>query len=306
MSSPITTGSLSKLLWPGVSNVFESAKRDIADVYSQIFKTQKMEGRNFIEDVMFEGFGLLSQKPEGAPFNYDSMRQAFTTRYTPVVYASGFIITREAYEDNLYKSQIDFKAARLSKAVKQTREVIMNNILNRAFNTSYLGGDGKALIVSDHPFVSGGTASNVLATAANISEAAIEDIFIQIMNAVDARGLKASYSPKKLVIPPALKFEVDRILKSPARVGTGNNDLNALKADGAFPGGVVVNRYLTSSTAWFVLTDEDSNGLKYVERRGDEFGSDNDWETENAKYKATMRFTGGWSDWRCIYGTPGV
>jgi hypothetical protein len=305
MSSPITTGSLSKLLWAGVSTVFESAKRDFEDVYTKIFKTMKIS-QNFVEDVMFEGFGLLSQKAEGAPFNYDSMRQAFTTRYQPVVYASGFIITREAYEDNLYKSQIDFKAARLSKAVKQTREVILNNILNRAFNTSYTGGDGKALIVSDHPFVSGGTASNVLATAANISEAAIEDMFIQIMQALDARGLKANYSPKKLIIPPALKFEVDRILKTTGRVGTANNDINALKEAGAFPGGVVVNRYLTSSTAWFVLTDEDSNGLKYVERRGDEFGSDNDWETENAKYKATMRFTGGWSDWRHCYGTPGV
>lgn len=305
MSSPITTGSLSKLLWAGVSSVFESGKRDFEDIYTQIFKTVKID-RNFIEDVMFEGFGLLSQKAEGAPFNYDSMRQAFTKRYQPIVYASGFIVTREAYEDNLYKSQIDFKASRLSKAVKQTREIILNNVLNRAFNTSYLGADGKAMIVSDHPFVSGGSASNVLATAANISEASIEDMFIQIMQALDARGLKANYSPRKLIIPPALKFEVDRILKSPARVGTANNDLNALKADGAFPGGVVVNRYLTSSTAWFVLTDEDNNGLKYVERRGDEFGSDNDWETENAKYKASMRFTGGWTDWRHVYGTPGV
>jgi hypothetical protein len=305
MSAPITTGSLSKLLWPGVSEVFEVCTKDFPDVYTQIFKTTKID-RNFVEDVMFEGFGLLSQKAEGAAFNYDTMKMGFTQRYTPIVLASGFIITREAYEDNLYKSQIDFKARSLAKAVKQTREVICNNVLNRAFTSGYTGADGKVLIASDHPSASGGTASNLLATAANISEAAIEDMFIQIMNALDPRGLKVNYSPKKLVIPPALKFEVDRILKSTMRVGTANNDMNALRADGAFPGGVVVNRYLTSTTAWFVLTDEDSNGLKYVERRGDEFGSDNDWETENAKYKVTCRYTAGWTDWRCIYGTPGV
>jgi hypothetical protein len=303
MSMPISTGSLSKLLWPGVSAVFESAKKDIEDTYSKIFKTVKID-RNFIEDVNYEGFGLLSQKAEGAPITYDTMRMAFTTRYTPVVYASGFMVTREAYEDNLYKSQIDFKARMLAKALSQTRETILNNILNRAFNTSYTGGDGKALIVSDHPYVSGSTGSNVLATAANFSEAAVEDMLIQIMNATDARGLKAQISPTKLIVPVALNFEVQRVLKSTGRVGTANNDMNVLKAMSPFSD-IVVNRYLTSSTAWFVMTDE-PEGLKYVERRADEFGSDNDWETENAKYKVTARFTGGWSNWRCIYGTPGV
>jgi hypothetical protein len=303
MAMPITTGSLSKLLWPGVNDVYGLTYKDFPDVYTQIFKTETTD-RNFIEDVMFSGFGLLTQKPEGAPINYDTLRMGFTTRYTPIVYASGFVITREAYEDNLYKSQISLKASSLAKAVKQTRETIGNNVLNRAFNTSYTGGDGKAMIVSDHPNVTGGTSSNLLATAANISEAALEDMFIQIMNATDDRGLKASYGPKKLVIPPALKFEVDRILKSTNRVGTADNDMNAVKA--YFSGGVVVDRYLTSTTAWYILTDEDSNGLKYIERRGDEFGSDNDFETENAKYKVTCRYTFGWTEWRAIYGTPGV
>lgn len=303
MSTPVSTGSLSKLLWPGVESVYEHAKKDIEDTYTKIFKTTKID-RNFIEDVSYEGFGLLSQKAEGAPITYDTMKMGFTTRYTPVVYASGFMITREAYEDNLYKSQIDFKARMLAKALKQTRETILNNILNRAFNTSYTGGDGKALIVSDHPYASGSTGSNVLTVAANFSEAAVEDMLIQIMNATDARGLKAQINPTKLVVPVALHFEVQRILKSTGRVGTANNDMNVLKSMAPFSD-VVVNRYLTSSTAWFVMTDE-ANGLKYVERRADEFGSDNDWETENAKYKVTARFTGGWSNWRCIYGTPGV
>ncbi len=299
----INTGTLSKLLWPGVSNIYGLTMADHKPVYSQIFMTETTN-RNFIEDVGFSGFGLLSQKAEGSPITYDTMRQGFTTRYTPVVFASGFVITREAYEDNLYKSQISLKASSLAKAVNQTRETICNLILNRAFNTSYTGGDGKAMIVSDHPNVAGGTSSNVLATAANLSEAAIEDLCIQIMIATDDRGLKANYGPKKLVIPPQLKFEADRILKTSGRVGTNLNDINAVS--GVFPGGVVVNRYLTSSTAWFVLTDEDKNGLKYIERRADEFGSDNDWETENAKYKATCRYTAGWTDWRAIYGTPGV
>lgn len=303
MATPVNTGSLSKLLWPGVSDVYESAKKDIEDTFSKIFKTVKID-RNFVEDVSYEGFGLLSQKAEGAPITYDTMRTAFTTRYTPVVYASGFMITREAYEDNLYKSQIDFKARMLAKALKQTRETILNNILNRAFNSSYTGGDGKELIATDHPYVSGGTGSNELTTAANFSEAAVEDMLIQIMNATDARGLKANINAQKLIVPVALNFEVQRVLKSTGRVGTANNDMNVLKAMSPFSD-IVVNRYLTSSTAWFVTTDEPS-GLKYVERRADEFGSDNDWETENAKYKVTARFTGGWSNWRCIYGTPGV
>jgi hypothetical protein len=300
----INTGTLSKLLWPGVSTVFDGAYKDFPEVYSQIFKTVKTD-RNFIQDVMFAGFGVLSQKAEGAPITYDTMRQSFTSSYTPVVYASGFIVTREAYEDNLYKSQIDLKASSLAKATKQTREIITNNVLNRAFAT-YLGGDGKVLCASDHPNVSGGSRSNLLTTAANLSEAALEDMCIQVMNMTDDRGLKANISTNKLVIPTAYNFEVMRILKSERRVGTADNDMNALKASGVFPGGIIVNRYLTSSTAWFVLTSEDSNGLKYVERRSDEFGSDNDWETENAKYKVTSRYTAGWTDWIHVFGTPGV
>lgn len=305
MAQPVNTGTLSKLLWPGVSSIYGLEYRDFPDVYSQIFNKFTTD-RAFVEDVMFSGFGLLTQKPEGAVINYDTLRQGFTFRYTPIVYASGFIITREAYEDNQYKSQIDLKARSLAKAVKQTREVIGHNVLNRAFNSSFLGGDGVQLIASTHPNVAGGTSSNILSTAANLSEAAIEDMFIQIMQATDDRGLKASINPKKLVIPPALKFEADRILKSTMRVGTPNNDISALNAMGAFSGGVVVSRYLTSTTAWFVLTDEDKQGLKYIERRGDEFGSDNDWETENAKFKATSRYTFGWTDWRSIYGSQGT
>lgn len=297
----INTGSLSKLLWPGVNSIYGIAYKDHKPVYTQIFKTETTD-RNFIEDVGFAGFGLLSQKAEGAPITYDTMRQGFTTRYTPVTMASGFVITREAYEDNLYKSQINLKATALAKAVNQTRETIVNNVLNRAFNSSFTGGDGSALIVNNHPNVSGGTRSNLLTTAANLSEAAVEDLCVQIMNMTDDRGLKIAISPVKLIIPPALKFEADRLLKSQGRVGTPNNDMNTMS--GMFD--VVVNRYLTSTTAWFLLTDQGDNGLKYIERRGDEFGSDNDWETENAKYKVTGRYTAGWTDFLHIFGTPGV
>ena len=301
---PLNTNSLSKLLWPGINKIWGESYPQYPDEYTEIFK-KYTSTRNWEEDVGMSGFTLLSTKGEGAPITYDTMKQGFTTRYIHVVYASGFQITREAVEDNQYKIEADKKARALAKAEKQTRETICANVLNRAFNTSYTGGDGKAMIVSDHPNVAGGTFSNVLPTAANISEAALEDMCINIWALQDDRGLKAALKPRKIIIPPSLIFETERILKTEGRVGTAANDLNALKNMGKFPEGYAVNHWLTSTTAYYVLTDAE-DGLKYFERKAPEFKADNDFDTENAKFKVTARYSVGWTDPRAIYGTPGV
>lgn len=303
MSSVVNTGTLSKLLWPGVSTVYGMAEKDFEKEYSKVFKVESMD-RFMVEDQGFEGFGLLQVKSEGAPIQYDTMKQAYRSTYRAVVYSSGFMVTREAYEDNLYKDQINLKASALAKATNQTKETIAFNVINRAFTNTFTGGDGVELISASHPNASGGTRSNILTTAANLSEAALEDICIQIENMLDPRGLKMKMTPDKLLLPTSYMFEIDRILNSTKRVGTANNDKNSIA--GKFPGGVMIGHYLTSTTAWFVLTSEKSNGLKFKVRRGDEFGSDNDWETENAKYKVTTRFVPGWTEWTHIFGTPGV
>lgn len=301
---PLNTGSLSKLLWPGVNKLWGTAYKEFAEQWPAIFNKFTSE-RNFEEDVGMSGFTLLTAKNEGSAINYDTMKQGFTTRYIHATLGGGFQITREAVEDNLYKTEIDKKAKALVKAEKQTRETIGANVLNRAFNASYLGGDGVALSVSNHPNVAGGTFSNVLSTAANLSEAALEDMCIQIMKMTDDRGLKINVKPRKLIIPPDLIFEAERVLKTEGRVGTFNHDVNAIKNLGRVPEGYSVNQWLTSATAYFLLTDVE-DGLKYWERRAAAFAADNDFDTENAKFKVTARYTFGWTDPRCVVATPGV
>lgn len=302
MSSPVNTGSLSKLLWPGVNKVWGESYPQYSDEWNKVFKKYS-SSRNWEEDVGMSGFTLLSVKGEGAPITYDTMKQGFTTRYIHVVYASGFQITREAVEDNLYKIEADKKARALAKAEKQTRETIGANVLNRAFNSSYTGGDSKELCATDHPNVAGGTYSNELSTPASLSEASIEDMTINIWALQDDRGLKAALKPRKLIIPPSLAFEAERLFGSTGRVGTANNDLNTMK--GHFKEGYDVMHWLTSTTAYFILTDAE-DGLKYFERRAPEFKADNDFDTENAKFKVSARYSFGWTDPRAIYGTAGV
>ncbi len=302
MSAPVNTGSLSKLLWPGVNKVWGESYPTYGDEWSKAFK-KYTSSRNWEEDVGMSGFTLLSTKGEGAPITYDTMKQGFTTRYIHVVYASGFQITREAVEDNLYKTDADKKARALAKAEKQTRETIGANVLNRAFTSGYTGGDGSILCVTSHPNVAGGTYSNTLSTPALLSEASIEDMTINIWALQDDRGLKAALKPRKLIIPPALAFEADRLFHSTGRVGSANNDLNTMK--GAMPEGYDVMHWLTSTTAYFILTDAE-DGLKYFERRAPEFKADNDFDTENAKFKVTSRYSFGWTDPRAVYGTSGV
>jgi hypothetical protein len=302
MSMPVNTNTLSKLLWPGINKIWGEAYPDYKPEWSEIF-TKYSSDRNWEEDVGMSGFGLLSVKGEGSPITYDTMKQGYTTRYIHTVVGGGFMITREAMEDNLYKTQADKKARALAKAEHQTRETYGANILNRAFNSSYTYGDAKELCATDHPNVSGGTFANELSTPAMLSEAAVEDMSIAIWAFTDDRGLKAALKPRKLIIPPAYAYEADRLFNSTGRVGTANNDKNTMK--GFFSDGYVVNHYLTSTTAFFILTDA-QDGLKYFERRAAEFKADNDFDTENAKFKVTARYVFGATDPRCIFGSTGV
>ncbi len=301
--SIINSGSFAKALWPGVNAWYGKAYSEYPVEYTKLFETFK-DSKAFVEDVGISSFGLAVQKPEGAPISYDSERQAFITRYQHVTYALGFIITREIMEDDQYAVVGERKAQGLAFSMRQTKEIVGANVYNRAFNTGFVGGDGVAMIVNNHPNLAGGTWSNVIGTAADLSEAALEQAVIDIAGFTNDRGLLIAVRPKTLVIPRQLMFEAKRILNSDGRVGTDNNDLNAIKNMGLIPE-TVVNHYLTDTDAWFIRTDV-KHGMKYFERRGDSFDMDNDFDTENAKYKATARYSFGWTDPRGIYGSPGA
>lgn len=261
--------------------------------------------RAYEEDVGVSSFGLASIKNEGAPIQYDSERQGFTTRYNHVVYALGFIITREIYDDDLYDVVGKRKAQGLAFSMRQTKEIVGANIYNRAFTSGYTGGDGTILLNNAHPNVAGGTQSNILATASDLSEAALEQAVIDISLLRNDRGLLIALRPQQLIIPPQLQFEAKRILTSDGRVGTDLNDPNALKDMGLFQDGVTVNHYFTDSDAWFIRTSA-QDGMKYFERWADKFEMDNDFDTDNAKYKASARYSFGWTDWRGLFGSPGA
>lgn len=300
----ITSSSFAKLLWPGINALYGKAYNDYPEEWKSLGFQINKSSKAYEEDVGLSSFGLASVKTEGGPITYDTERQGFTTRYNHVVYALGFIITREIYEDDQYDQVGKKKANALARSMKQTKEIVAANIFNRATTAGYTGGDGVVLLSASHPNVAGGTWSNMPSTAADLSEAALEQAVIDIAAFRDDRGLLIAAKPKKLVIAPANMFEAKRILGSDGRVGTDNNDLNAIKTMGII-GDVTVNHYLTDSDQWTIVTDV-ADGLKYFERRGDQFEMDNDFDTENAKYKATARYSFGWSDPRCVYGSVGV
>jgi len=301
--SVITSSSFAKLLWPGLNAIYGKEYNDYPTEWDKLFEHNKSD-RAYEEDLGLSSFGLASVKAEGAPITYDSARQGFTTRYNHVVYALGFIITREIYEDDQYGKIGALKAKALARSLRQTKEIIGAGIYNRATTAGYTGGDGVVLLSASHPNVSGGTFSNIIATASDLSEAALEQSVIDIAGFRDDRGLLIAAKPRKLVIPYQQQFEAKRILGAEGRVGTDLNDPNVLKDQGIFSE-VVVNHYLTDADAWFILTDV-KEGLKYFERRADQFEMDNDFDTENAKYKATARYSFGWSDPRGIYGSLGA
>jgi hypothetical protein len=299
----INSGSFAKALWPGVNAWYGKSYNEYEVEFEKLFD-KYTSNKAFEEDVGLSSFGLAIQKAEGAPVQYDSERQGFTTRYTHAVFALGFIITREIMEDDQYDVVGQNKAQGLAYSIRQTKEVLATNVYNRAFNTGYTGGDGVALLSASHPNIAGGTWSNLIATASDLSEAALEQAYIDISAYTNDRGLKIAVKPKSLVIPYTLQFEAARILKSTGRVGTDNNDINALNSMGMFKD-VIVNHYLTDTDAWFIRTDV-PNGMKYFDRRSDEFGMDNDFDTENAKFKASFRASWGWTDPKALYGSAGA
>lgn len=306
----INTGSFAKALWPGVNGWYGAEYNQYQTEYTDLFEVRKSR-KAFEEIVGGSYFGLAPVKSEGAPVSFDSARQGFTNRFNHVAYGMGFIVTREIYEDDQYDIVGKMKAESLAFSMRQTKEIVAANVYNRAFSTSYLGGDGSSLIASaggggsaSHPNVYGGSFTNGPSVAADLSEAALEQAYIDIAGFTNDRGLLIKVLPKKLVIPRQLAFEAKRILGSDGRVATNNNDLNAIKTMGVIPE-FVINHFLTDTDAWFLKTDT-KDGMIMFERRGDEFDMDEDFDTENAKYKATSRYSVGWADPRGLYGSPGV
>lgn len=305
MSGVITSSSFAKLLWPGLNAIYGKAYNDYPVEWDKLFEKNTSD-KAYEEDVGLSPLGLAQVKSEGASITYDTERQGFTSRYNHVVYGLGFIITREIYEDDQYAKVGAQKAKALARSLRQTKEIVAANIYNRAFTAGYVGGDGIVLCSTAHLNVAGGTYSNKAATDSDLSEAALEQAVIDIAGYRDDRGLLIAAKPEKLVIPYQLQFEAKRILGADGRVGTDLNDPNVLKDMGLFSQ-VVVNHYLSStgSDDWFILTNV-KDGLKYFERRADQFEQDNDFDTENAKFKATARYSFGWSDPRAIYGNRGA
>jgi phage major head subunit gpT-like protein len=303
MSGIINSSSFAKALWPGVNAWYGKAYGEYPVEYTKLFETFKST-RQFEEDVGVSSFGLAIAKPEGAAISYDTERQAFISRYNHVVYALGFVITREIMEDDQYDVVGQRKAQGLAFSMRQTKEIIAANVYNRAETAGYVGGDGVTLLSTSHPNFAGGTWSNRLTTAADLSEAALEQAMIDIAGFTNDRGLLISVRPKSLIIARQNIFEAKRLVAPDGRPGVDTNDINALKALGMVPE-VVVNHYLTDPDAWFIRTDV-PHGMKHFERRADAFEMDNDFDTENAKFKATARYSFGWTDPRGIYGSMGA
>lgn len=294
--SVITRGSFAKALWPGVNAWYGSAYSQYPEQWRDLFMVEK-SSRAYEEDVGTSSFGLVPVKDEGGAISFDTEMQGFTTRYVHTTYGLGFIVTREAFEDDQYGVIGKRKAKGLAFSVATTLNTLGAAVYNNS--TTYIGGDGVSLLNTAHPNVAGGVQSNL--AAATLSEAALESACIAIGKLTNDRGLRINLQATKLIVPPDLAFEAHRILNSTLRVGTSNNDANALKDTGSIPDGIMVNNFLTGSTSWYLTTNA-PDGMKAFERRAPTFDMDNDFDTENAKFKTTFRISFGWSDWRGLYG----
>jgi len=300
----ISRAQLVKELEPGLNALFGLEYNRYENEHAEIF-TAEASDRAFEEEVMLSGFGSAPVKPEGQAVQFDDANESFTARYTHETVAMAFAITEEAIEDNLYDSLSSRYTRALARSMASTKQVKAANVLNNGFSTSFPGGDGKPLMTTDHPTLSAGDQSNEPSTAADLNETSLENALIDISAFKDERGIKINVQARKLIIPPALQFVAERILQSPGRVNTSDNDINAMKNMGMFPEGYVVNHYLTDSDAFFIKTDA-PNGLKHFVRSPMSTGMEGDFETGNVRYKARERYSFGFSDWRGIYGSPGA
>lgn len=302
MAGVITTGNNPKLLWPGLAALFGTTYTDIQMMSDKIFD-QRDSSKLYEEVQELAGFGLASVKSEAGAISYTSSTQGPTARFTNVVYGLGFQLTEEADEDNQYKEKATDWTRALARSMRHTRETVLANIFNRAFSNSYLGADGIRLISTSHVTVNG-TQSNTISTDADLSEASLEDMAINMMNATDSTGLRIQLQPKTLIVPPNEAFNATRILKSAGQNDTANNAINALNQMGVI-GNVVVWPFLTDTDAWFVESDV-PNGLIVFNRRAPKLVKDSDFDTGNYKHKATERYVGGWGDFRGVYGSAGA
>jgi len=297
----INTGSFAKALEPGVQKWYGDSYKRREEQCKEIYETRKSK-RAYEEIMGTSWFGMAAVTPEGSPVPYDTAQQGFYTRFTHLDYKLGFIITKNAINDNLYMELAEARSKALGRSKRVTRETVAANVLNRADTTGYTGGDGVTLFNSAHPNKAGGTFSNILATAADLSEAALEQIEIDVGAWTDDRGLLIAASLRKLVVPRQKKFEAERILNSSLRTGTADNDLNALATTRTIPEGYTVNHYLTDPNMWYVLTDCE-DGMIHFEREADSIEADNDFDTSNVKFKIEGRESYGWGDPRGIAGS---
>jgi len=299
----ISRAQLAKELEPGLNALFGMEYGRYENEHSEIFDTESSD-RAFEEEVMLSGFGAAPTKSEGGTVNFDTANEAFTARFTHETIALAFSITEEAIEDNLYDRLGARYTRALARSMAHTKQVKASAILNNAFTGgASAGGDGKALCATDHPLTSGGTLDNV--AAADLNETSLEDALISISGFTDERGLKIALRGMKLIIPSQLQFIADRLLQSALRPGTADNDVNAVKNMGMLPDGYVVNHFLTDTDAFFIKTDA-PNGFKHFERAPIKTQMEGDFDTGNMRFKARERYSFGFSDPRCVFGSPGA
>ena len=299
----ISRAQLLKELLPGLNALFGLEYARYGEEHKEVYETETSE-RSFEEETKLSGFSAAPVKNEGSAIAYDNAQEAWTTRYNHETIALGFSITEEAIEDNLYDSLSARYTKGLARAMAYTKQVKAAAVLNNAFTSGYVGGDGVVLCSTAHPLISGGTNSNRPTTGADLNETSLEAAVIQIAAWTDERGLLIAAKPKKLIVPPALMFVATRLLETNLRVGTTDNDINALKNNGSIPEGYTVNHYLTDTNGWFLTTDV-PNGLKHFVRSPLANSMDGDFDTGNVRYKARERYSFGWSDPLGIFGSPG-
>ncbi len=300
----ISRQQLAKELEPGLNALFGLEYKNYENQHTEIYDIENSD-RAFEEEVMLSGFANAAVKAEGSAVTFDTANEAFTSRYTHETIALAFAITEEAIEDNLYDRIATRYTKALARSMAQTKQIKAANVLNNGFNSSFPGGDGKELFATDHPTQSAGSLANELSTSADLSETSLEQAMIDIAAFKDERGFKIAARGLKLIIPSELQFTAERILRSPARVGTADNDLNALSSKGMLPQGYVVNNYLTDTDAFFIKTDI-PNGMKMFNRANLKTAMEGDFDTGNVRYKARERYSFGFSDWRGMFGSPGA
>jgi hypothetical protein len=299
----ISRAQLLKELLPGLNALFGLEYARYGEQHKEIYETETSE-RSFEEETKLSGFSAAPVKNEGSAIAYDNAQEAFTARYTHVTIAQGFSLTEEAIEDNLYDSLSGRYTKALARSMAYTKQVRAASILNTGFTTAN-GGDGQPLFSTAHPLVSGGTNSNEPAVPADLNETSLEAAVIQIAAWTDERGLLIAAKPRKLIVPPALQFVATRLLETELRVGTADNDINALKNNGSIPEGYTVNNYLTDTNAWFLCTDV-PNGMKHFVRTPLQNSMDGDFDTGNVRYKSRERYSFGFSDPLGMFGSPGA